>query len=110
MALFINRSMQANIKIRDDLACTDSTIMECLFIQLCPSLASKHTIVGVIYRPPNTDTLKFSDKLSEILDKVNKENRNFYIMGDFNVDLLKQTSNNHSQVFLNVLLSNSFYP
>ena len=31
-------------------------------------------------------------------------------VGDFNVDLLKHMSNNHSQVFLNVLLSNGFYP
>ena len=42
----------------------------------------KNIILGVIYRPPNTDINVFNDKLDNILDTTNKEGKLCYIMGD----------------------------
>ena len=35
----------------------------------------KNIIVGVIYRPTNTDNNVFNDKLDNILDTINKEGK-----------------------------------
>ena len=45
--------------------------------------------MGVIYRPPNDKLEQFKQTLSEILQKIDLQKRKCYIMGDFNVDLLK---------------------
>ena len=44
-------------------------------------------IVGVVYRPPNSNIAHFNDAILDILEKV--ANRPCYIMVDFNLDLLK---------------------
>ena len=46
----------------------------------------KNIIIGVIYRPPNG---KFEKPISENLNKMDKENKICYMMGDFNIDLSK---------------------
>ena len=43
----------------------------------------KNGIVGVIYRPPNTDIEIFNEYLGSILDKVGHEKKLSYIMGDY---------------------------
>ena len=48
----------------------------------------KNDIYGVIYRPPEQPVKQFLDTLEEIVNIVNKENKNIYLMGDFNISLL----------------------
>ena len=66
--------------------------------------------MGVIYRPPNTDFDVFYDNFIDILAKINLEKRPTYLLGDFNIDLLKYDKDPKTQKFLNLLLSNGFYP
>ena len=81
--------------------------MESMFVQISQNkLAVKDIIVGVIYRPPNTNENTFSDCLAGILDKIDKEDRPCYLLGDFNIDLI----NPQSESFLNIILSNSCHP
>ena len=70
----------------------------------------KDIIVGVIYRPPNTDFDVFYNNFMDILAKINLEKRPTYLLGDFNIDLLKYGKVPKTQKFLNLLLSNGFYP
>ena len=65
--------------------------------------------MGVIYRPPNTDFDVFYDNFIDILAKINLEKRPTYLLGDFNIDLLKYDKDPKTQKFLNLLLSNGFY-
>ena len=45
-----------------------------------------------------------------ILKKTELQNKTCYLMGDFNLNLLKYEVNQHSNVFLNNIFSSSFYP
>ena len=46
-------------------------------------------IVGVIYKPQTVDFTSFITALERTIAVVNNENKRCYIMGDFNLDLLK---------------------
>ena len=52
----------------------------------------------------------FIDYLSKTLAKINKENKECYISGDFNIDLLKYDTNNEYSEFLNTVTSSGFLP
>ena len=109
LALYIDTDLNVIVKNRPDLDSTDSTINESLIVQLSPAKGStKDIIVGVIYKPPNTNVENFVSNFSTILDILNKENRPSYLLGDYNIDILKY--NSHSESFLNQLLSYGFFP
>ena len=52
----------------------------------------KNIIIGVVYRPPNGNLDSFKKAMNAILEKVNRENKLCYLIGDFNVDLFKSES------------------
>ena len=66
--------------------------------------------MGLIYRPPNDKLEQFKQSLSEILQKIDLKKKKCYIMGDFNVDLLKVEESRHSNDVFNCTFSSSFYP
>jgi len=49
-------------------------------------------MVGVVYRHPNSNFLAFQDELFSSLHKLSSCNCPYYILGDFNIDLLKINS------------------
>ena len=108
ISLFIREHLQ--FKILDDI-CIFDTSLEFLFIELDKSQSlSNSIVVGIIYRPPNTDLDEFNTKFAEILHKLKSENKTIYIMGDFNIDLLGVDRHVASADFLDTLYSSSFYP
>ena len=96
---------------RNDLT-TDFESFESLFIELnhLTTGHAKNVVIGVIYRPPNHDISEFIDHMSSITDTLTRENKNCYLMGDFNLDLFKHETHTLTGDFLNTLLSNSFLP
>ena len=71
---------------------------------------SKNIICGCFYRHPNNQIEKFSNYISKCLSKVIKEKKECYLLGDFNIDLLKYESSNSNRDFLNNLTSYGFLP
>ena len=67
-------------------------------------------MTGIICRPPNQITAAFVDKLNDILSIITRGNKQCYIMGDFNLDLLQYNDNVLTQEFVNHLFSYAFYP
>ena len=65
-------------------------------------------IVGVIYRPPGSDMARFSVKLGEVLSKV--KDKRFYLMGDFNIDLIKSNQHTATGEFLSEMNSAGLHP
>ena len=53
----------------------------------------KNIIVGVIYRKPQSNINDFIPVFDNCLQKTNIEHKQVYIMGDFNIDLMKYTGN-----------------
>ena len=72
VSLFIDNSILFNK--RDDLT-VESCVMETIFIEIDKSAfqLSKNVIIGVIYRPPNTDVDDFNKRLLHIIEQINKE-------------------------------------
>lgn len=68
---------------------------------------AKKIIVGVIYRPPDSDLDVFEGKLEDILFSINKKNKDCVILGDFNIDVSKDEVVKRD--FVNTLHSFSFF-
>ena len=86
-----------------------NNILESLFIEiLLPG--RKNVIIGVVYRPPSSNTLDFLSSLTDILNNSVMINKDCFIMGDFNINLLKYDTDNLCHDFLEIFLSNSFFP
>ena len=48
--------------------------------------------------------------LNQVLDNISKEQKSVFLLGDFNVNLLKYNEHNQTNKFLDFLASNSFIP
>jgi hypothetical protein len=71
----------------------------------------KNFIIGVIYRPPNSNFETFKNTRNTILEKIDKENKICYLMGAFNINLFKSESCDYANVqFIEQLLTSSFFP
>ena len=73
-------------------------------------MASKSIIVGIVYKPPDTNVNSFVDAFDILLTEIGKENKLAYILGDFNIDLLKHEHHNPTQNVTNSLFSNYHLP
>ena len=72
--------------------------------------SEKNVIVGVLYRPPGNDIRTFNDKLESTLQKLRRENKISYILGDFNINLLNNDYHQPTGEFFDLMSSNSFLP
>ena len=86
-------------KLRADLDINDDEIAESLFVKIHKP-QGRNVIVGVIYRPPDRNLSMFLVHYQELMQKISRENKICYIMGDFNVNLM-----NHQCI---LLLANSW--
>jgi hypothetical protein len=105
VGIYIKDSLQYDL--RDDLSMNEEFI-ETIFIEI-PNEKTKNKLVGVTYRPPGSDNDKFMKSFEKILNTIQNEKKSAYILGDFNIDLLKQHSF-YTQDLLNLLKISGFYP
>jgi hypothetical protein len=96
-------------KTRTDLCFEDNAIAESLFVEIFNPKGKKY-IIGVIYRPPNHNVANFISELDSLTGKISRDNKNCYIMGDFNLDLLNHSSHQFTNEFLDIMYANSFSP
>ena len=101
-----------NFKIRHDLSDlglnTDTVFIDIKGPHVEGS--NNHSIIGLIYRPPNTDLNSFNNSIAVLLSKINSERKVCYLMGDYNIDLFKSECHQGTADFVNCMLSNSYYP
>ena len=107
VGLFISNDIV--YKLRPDLIIFDSQIMESIFVEIIRPKQS-NIIVGNIYRPPNSNLQMFIDNTNRIMAKITTEQKDSYLMGDFNIDLLKYQQHNGTNDFLDTMFSHSFLP
>ena len=72
--------------------------------------SSKNIICGCVYRNPRNDMDDFLLYMDNVLKKCQDENKELYICGDFNIDLLKIESVNSYLKFYNILNSHGLLP
>ena len=77
----------------------------------CEMVIHDHkVIIGVIYKPPESNTDIFVAHFSDLMGKFSKERKQCILMGDFNLDLNKIDTHNQTKDFIHSLYTNAFYP
>ena len=94
----------------NDLNLYKTNQLESTFIEILNSKKS-NIFVGCLYKHPVMDNTDFNKNyLNPILDKSSKENKQVFLLGDFNIDLLNYNDHQPTNEFLDSLASNSFLP
>ena len=101
-------STHLKFKLRPDLNISNENLAESMFIEILRPTGN--IIVGVIYRPPEQNVKLFIDAYNELLDKISLANKWVYIMGDFNLDLMKYQRHAMTGEFLEAMYSRMLYP
>ena len=86
----------------------NTDILESVFVEI--EMIGKNIVIGCIYRPPNSNLSLFNDSIGDILDNLNKQNKIVYLLGDFNIDLLKYEKHLLTTEYINSIFSLSFMP
>jgi hypothetical protein len=86
-----------NFRIREDLANND---LEILIIEIS-NPRSRPFLVGTLYRHPSSSQQLFT-LFEEIIDKIDAENSELYLLGDLNCNLLSNTPNSNTSELLNI--------
>ena len=102
LGLYIHESLTYT---KNDALSILSDDIETLFVNIVNN--SNPLILGIIYIPPSGSLKKCNEIFSKILSSI-KPSNNTIIMGDFNINLLK--NNEHSSSFEENILCNGFSP
>ena len=86
-----------NYRIRDDLINDD---LECLIVEISKPRSSVF-LVGTWYRPPNSPPERFNE-FENVIDKIDAESKELYILGDVNCNLLPEASAHISSHLTNI--------
>ena len=97
-------------KPRKDLNIYKTREWESAFVETINPTKS-NIILGVVYQHPAMDLNEFIDKyVNKLLDNITRENKTTFLIGDFNIDLLKYESHTSANEFLDSLSSNMILP
>ena len=97
-----------NVMERDDLN-TQTKEYESIWIEI--KNKRKNIVISCIYRHPHYNNLEdFSDYINNTFTKLSKQNKEVYLAGDFNLDLLQYETNSKCRDFYNLITSFGFLP
>lgn len=92
-------------KIRKDLICVSG---DSLFLEITHN--NKAMLIGVIYRPPDSDCAEFVKEVENILVTIDNEHKLCMLTGDFNLDLLNYSNHSPTSNFVDLMFSYSYFP
>ena len=97
-------------KTRNDLKIYKSFELESAFTEMCNPKKTT-IIIGCIFKHPNMNINEFNNEcLNELLDKLSKENKTIFLLGDFKINLLNYDIHPPTNEFLDSLSSHYFLP
>ena len=97
-----------NFNIMSDLRSSNSALFDSVFVEI-ENPHGKNLIIGRVYRPPSANLHAFLESFQQLLDRVTRDNKMCYIMGDFNLDLLNTDLHSATNEFINALFSHFLY-
>ena len=68
----------------------------------------KNIIIGSIYRHHQHSIIEFKNDFDEVIKKISSENKLIYLIGDFDIDILKNNKK-HIANFLDFIYPTPFY-
>ena len=84
--------------------------LESSFIEII-NPGKKNIVCGCIYRHPLMDLKDFNeDYFDHLMEKLSKENKKVFLIGDYNIDLMKTEEDSNTSTFFDSLTSNLFVP
>ena len=69
-----------------------------------------NVVIGIIYRPPNTDINAFNDQFATVMENIKQEKKICYLMGDYNINFLNDELHGPTSDFNDIMYSNGFIP
>ena len=100
--IFINS--KHNFIQRPDLV-INVTDCDSVFVEI----PDRKIIIGLVYKPEYVVYEHFITQLEKTLSAITKERKTGFILGDFNIDLLKYHDNNQVNTFVNRMYSYPFF-
>ena len=100
-----------NYNKRMDLSIFIPHIFESVFIEIKHN--RKNIIIGTVYRPntfPKADLDIFGQTMNDLLELLAGENKEIYIMGDMNIDLLKLNEHWKTGEYVENIFTHGFIP
>ena len=94
-------------KKRNDLNCSEEGLYETLWLDISSSdINSPKTTIGVVYRHTGEATIPhFTTRMENIINKLIREKANYYIFGDYNINLIKTDDVYNISEFVNTMHS-----
>ena len=85
--------------------------METVFIKIdkCVFGTDSNIVIGVIYRMPNSSVDVFNDRISDVMNVIQKEGKLCYLLGDLNIDFPKADDHRATGELLDVLYCNNMF-
>ena len=93
---------------RKDLSEFVEGVFESIFVEIVRGGGKANLVIGSVYRPPGGEIGQFNTGMAGILQKL--RGKEAYIMGDFNVDLLKSSLHGSSSEYIEGFYTTGFYP
>ena len=89
---------------RNDLSIFNNNI-ESLFIEIDKTVfqTNKNVVIGIIYRPPNTNINEFNNILSDLLETIETDKKECHFLGDYNINLLNYDTHQPTSDFLDIM-------
>ena len=63
----------------------------------------QNMLIGVVYRPPNTDMTRSTEHITLILKSMKTDRKQCYIMEDFNINLLNNDTHQETPDYVDTL-------
>ena len=109
VSLFVKEDIECS-RMND--LCLNNSNIESVFCEFDKDQfgLEKNVIVGVIYRPPNTDISIFNEMVTDLLTKLKAQRKYVHIMGDVNINLINMDKHLATQDFVDTLLEFGMIP
>ena len=105
-AVYVNS--QLDHQVRNNLSVLEEEY-ETIWVEI-NNKKDKNLLCCCLYRHPSGDTTKFVDHMTSILQKVQKENKTLFIIGDFNINLYNYCFHTETNGFINLTGTNHLLP
>ena len=107
VVMYVNKKLDH--VVREDISVLKDEF-ETLWIEIKTGATAKNILCCCVYRHLNTDTKKFTEHTDDVLSKLEKSNKKFFLMGDFNVNLLSYEHHTETNDFTNSMVSHYLLP